>query len=347
MHLSEMTIQRRSNHLAQSASAFFQSRGLPVERLGAAVKPKFPEARALLMTSSPVQGLATETSDIDLIAITPETQGGMATQIHVEGHHAEVALLADPALTTCFDDLKAAARVPLRETIGLMREWDVGQPVKKKYLERVINGVAFDGSVPHSHMFAPLAQTFAAQAYGRMIDALAALDLTLATEETRAPWAYAMAVCDHAMDVILCRAGFVYQNRKWIGARWRLHGEEALAAQPSLGDCSQIGNDALAAMRALETPPEAGLVERIHRAAEQISQVMGCGPRIGLRRGAGVEWRRLGRGAGVVLGGHRSILIQKPDGLPDWIALEEARRTSAKQYLSALRAGLMSAEIPA
>ncbi|NOR61563.1 MAG: hypothetical protein GQ535_03590 [Rhodobacteraceae bacterium] len=345
--ISQDVTTRRAAFLSKSAFAFFDQRGLALDRLKASVIPKFPDATAMLITSSPVQGLATETSDIDLIAIAEEGGGGMATQIYVDGHHAEVALITPLALDEVFAKLSNTSEASLQETIATMRDWDETQPVKKKYLERVINGVTFDGNVQFRHMFQPLAWGFAAQAFGRMIDALAAMKLALAAGETRAPWIYALAAIDHAMDVVLCNAGYVYQNRKWIASRWRQHGSDALDAHPGLVAARTLGDEAFLAMRALQDGQPDGLVDWIDLVVAELAEVMGCAARIGLKCKPAVECRTLGSGAIVAIGSHRSVMLLGNETLPDWISLQDAQSVGAQRYLSALRAGVMTAEVAA
>jgi len=153
--LTSEAISARCQDLAANVQAFLAGRGLAADRLEAVARKQFPEAGQLLLTSSPVQGLATPTSDIDLIAILadPGPGGGMATQIYVDDNHAEVAVLARADFETACQALEALRDSPLGAAGAAMRGWDKTQPVKKKYLERAINGVAFDGDLPNAGLF--------------------------------------------------------------------------------------------------------------------------------------------------------------------------------------------------
>src|SRR5690606_9074635 len=102
-------VQGRKANLVANTKRFLAARDLDLALLRTKVLEQYPGSTQVLMTSSPVQGLATPTSDIDLVSVTTDTLSAnrMATQIYVGDHHCEVV---------------AVSPEELERTLGSMRE---------------------------------------------------------------------------------------------------------------------------------------------------------------------------------------------------------------------------------
>lgn len=342
----------RAAGLVSEMRRFFLERGLRIERIREVIETQFPFAQNILVTSSPVQGLATATSDIDLIAIVRdgEASGGMATQIYVDGHHCELAIISQSDFDAACVEMGRLTESPLNDLLDRMDNWDRSLPVQKKYFERVINGVTFDGRVPFSSLFRPLSQLWACQALGRFVGAMTAMALSKAAGEERAPAVYAHAAAELAMDAALCAAGYVYSNGKWIGSRWRLFGESALQHASLVGqtlpDLGELKASLRAAIGEPLTPDQQEAVQRC--ALPLASCVAGLSTvDIVLRSRADVAWFGLGPGntSAFARFGERATILA-PAALLRCDRLEHAiDRTKARRLLAGLRAGVLVARL--
>ncbi|CAN7771643.1 DUF6001 family protein [Rhizobium leguminosarum] len=221
--------EQRELQLVANLRSFLSSRALDVSAIIGQASNLYPGSSYQLFTSSPVQGLATSTSDVDIILLLPGGQpDGMATQFYLNGAHCEVVALGIEDIEHALSMIGALAASSVIENFGAIDNWNSLTKVSRKYLERVVNGVSSDATVPFARSLAPLASVWAAQALQRLIDDIIALQLSIAANEVRAPVAYALAAVSNAMDVMLCARGFVYSNKKWILSRWRNDGRLAL-----------------------------------------------------------------------------------------------------------------------
>jgi hypothetical protein len=344
----------RAPRLVSEMRRFFRGRCLQIERIREIVQQQLPSARSVLVTSSPVQGLATTTSDIDLIAVVPddERSGGMATQIYVDGHHCEVAVIAQLDFDAACAAMHRLADAPLNELLDGIAIWDKAQPVRRKYLERMINGVTLDGTIPNAGLLRPLSRLWAGQALGNFLDAVTAMQLSWLAGERRAPEIYANAAADFAMDTSLCAAGYVYSNRKWIGSRWRLFGDAALEHARTVGR-------SLPDLGALKVGLRAAIGQGLPSELRQA--LLACVPPlaycaagldqvdVALRARADLAWHQLGPGSSAAFArfGERAAILQ-PLAMPMNGLLKRAiGQAEARTLLAGLRAGVFVVRVPA
>lgn len=220
----------RKAQLAENVSRFLAIRGLNPSALMESAARIYPDSLNRLFTSSPVQGLATPTSDIDIIAVLPSPVSNreMATQFYVDGYHCEVVGLGIQEVTRACERLEEIARYDIDEIFDELARWNSAYTVSTKYLERLINGIDANGEQPFSGSIPALSRVWSARALKRFLYAAISLELSRAAQERRAPVAYGLSLVAEAMDIILCIRGFIYSNKKWILSRWRDNGQAAL-----------------------------------------------------------------------------------------------------------------------
>ncbi|MFC0140324.1 DUF6001 family protein [Erwinia mallotivora] len=224
-------IQNQSKRFLNNFEQFVAKRDVSATELANYAKRQYPNAKHVLFTSSPIQGCATATSDIDLIVIIPgqELSSGMATQFYMAGNHCEIAAVSDEDLQHDLQVLTTLNTVPLSEVALRVENWDNYFRLKKKYLERVVNGLSIDQGMPFAGYLSPLSALWACQALLGFAESYAALQLAFKSQEPRAAVIYAIDVVLAIMDVLLCRAGYVYSNKKWITTRWHSYSEKVLS----------------------------------------------------------------------------------------------------------------------
>ncbi|MFD8498250.1 DUF6001 family protein [Amycolatopsis sp. NPDC059657] len=209
---------------------FLLDRGIAYERLGAIAENRTGAAKHVLLTSSPVQGLANASSDIDLIRIqeSPLSVPRMATQIFEDGHHLEVISFGSDEVSQALADLRELAGRAPAELIAGLEGWDRAHEVRTKYLERIVNGVAQDWSLPYADSHGDLAVVWMWGSLHRALKQILFLRWAEAAGETRGRLGYAVNAVLYLMDAILSGDGDVYSNRKWFLLRW----SRWLAADP-------------------------------------------------------------------------------------------------------------------
>jgi Family of unknown function (DUF6001) len=204
------------------AERFLATRGLDLLRLGELVEQRIGGAAQLLLTSSPVHGLANETSDIDMIAVNPGNGVlKIATQIFSEGHHLEVIGFASADVDADLLALQRLAEQPIGERVAALRRWDGDRTLRRKYLERLVNGIEISGEAPYHSYLPMLAKAWMASSLDGLRRAIAFALLAERAGEQLGRLGYAKNAALSAMDVVLSHHGEVYSNRKWYLLRWR------------------------------------------------------------------------------------------------------------------------------
>jgi hypothetical protein len=221
-----------------NVEAFLASRRLDAgwltDVLTAAVGPG-----ELLLTSSPVHGLANPTSDLDVIRIADGPLEGprIATKIFERGHHLEVVSFTTGELRAALARLAELAALPAAAAVARVRDWDKSHEPRRKQTERIVNGVTFDGRMPYLEALPALATVWARQALHLAVEHVALLALAEAAGERRGRVGYAMNAVLHLADCLLSLHGDVYTTRKWFLLRWA-RARSAVSADPALRDAA-------------------------------------------------------------------------------------------------------------
>lgn len=207
----------------RNVDTFLAGRGLDREGLDALMRAKTGEARHLLLTSSPVHGIANSTSDIDFIRVEDHAVEGarMATQLFEQGQHLEAVSYGPDEVAAALADLSAAAALDPVGVTEAHRGWDKGHELRRKYLERLVNGVALDGTSPYLEHLPALARVWKWSSLHTAVRHVFHLRLAEAAGETRGGAGYAFGALLHLADAALSHAGDVYSNRKWYLLRWQ------------------------------------------------------------------------------------------------------------------------------
>ncbi|MEU1122633.1 DUF6001 family protein [Streptomyces sp. NPDC005899] len=176
----------------------------------------------LLLTSSPVHGLANPTSDLDFIRIQKAAIDGprISTKIFEEGHHLEVVSFSESELASNLAELERLAGLPAEETVAGFRAWDKQREPRRKQTERIVNGIAMDGTAPYLDALPALSRVWCRAALHTAVEQVAHTTLAERAGETRGRVGYAYNVLLHLMDGLLSHHGDVYTTRKWYVLRW-------------------------------------------------------------------------------------------------------------------------------
>lgn len=262
-----------------NASAFLQSRRMAFEGLAALARDQGFEAAQVLLTSSPVHGIATATSDVDLICITPApvSKGQMATQIHRDGQHCELLPFFAGDLEQAFDDLASLAQRPLPERLTGYLQWDAGHAVRRKYLERIVYGVDTAGGAPCLAHLPALVPVVAALDYDSFHQSRVCAWLAYRAGEAGAAHGYLLNACLAGMATALSLGGWILSNKKWTLRRWR---EAALPAMrvvdaPVHAPLTQLWQS-LAGPPAADAATQARLLARLDSVAGQLASRLGA-----------------------------------------------------------------------
>ncbi|MFE7897975.1 DUF6001 family protein [Streptomyces sp. NPDC057424] len=210
-------------------AAFLESRDLDPVWLSELMRERVG-AGLLLLTSSPVHGLANPTSDLDFIRIQEAAIDGprISTKIFENGHHLEVVSFSEAELAVGLQELSRLADLPAEQTVAGFRVWDKQREPRRKQTERIVNGLAMDGSAPYLRWLPALSRVWSRAALQTAIEQVVHATLAEAAGETRGRVGYAYNVLLHLMDGLLSHHGDVYTTRKWYVLRWtRLMAEGA------------------------------------------------------------------------------------------------------------------------
>ncbi|WP_246794144.1 DUF6001 family protein [Burkholderia perseverans] len=206
-----------------NAEAFLDSRNLSFASLESVAKLQYDDVKCTLVTSSPVHGVANAASDIDLICITAadDDRGAMASQIYHDGQHLETVAFATGDVETAMRALADCRAAGPLDTLLAYRRWDATQAVSRKYLERIVSGVATDRGVPYLGSHTALGGMWAVAAFDAFRQSAGFALLALRCGETRGAGAYAANALLHLMNAMLSRRGWTVSNKKWTRLRWR------------------------------------------------------------------------------------------------------------------------------
>ncbi|SDZ70503.1 hypothetical protein SAMN05518854_114102 [Variovorax sp. YR266] len=212
-----------TDFVTANADAFLRSRSIGFDMLATLAREQGFDDAQVLLTSSPVHGIATATSDIDLICVTPQavSKGQMATQIHRDGQHCEILPIGTDDLDRAFADLALLSRCALPQRLAGYQRWDSGHAVRKKYLERIVYAVATDGKAYHLAHLGALVPVAAAQEYDAFHQSRVCAALAQRAGEPDAARGYLINACLSAMAAALSLGGWVLSNKKWTLRRWR------------------------------------------------------------------------------------------------------------------------------
>ena len=184
-----------------------------------------------LLTSSSVQGVATERSDIDLIAITPHDmdEDRAPAQLFARDRRFELIVFSSKEVTEAFGALSdLMAQAPLRVLQGL-RIWDRRHVISLKYLERITNGISKRGDLPFFHHLPTIAGAWVLNSYDKARQYVLSALLAESAGERRSPKVYSLRAVLYLMDVTMSLPGFVFSNVKWFPLRWRRFVDSATA----------------------------------------------------------------------------------------------------------------------
>jgi hypothetical protein len=201
---------------------FLASRTTSLQRLRTIVGAQIDNIAHLLLTSSPVHGLANATSDIDTICVVdgPDLRERTATQIFDGDNHYETILFSRGEVARALARLDATVDAPAASLVATHRTWDKSTPLTRKYLERLVNGVDTDGGLPYFDRLAVLAALWRAASFGRALAAAECAALAQHAGEPRGALGYVLNCCLYTMDALLSHHGRVYSNKKWYLLRF-------------------------------------------------------------------------------------------------------------------------------
>jgi len=332
----------------ESATAFLATRGLDLAKVGEIVRRAMGEVDVVLLTSSPVHGLANATSDLDTVCVSPGAAASlMATQMFAEGNHLEAVLFGTDHLDADLADLERVAALPLPEVVDAVRAWDKAHTVRRKYLERAVNGVSVDGTLPYADRLPALARAWTASSLDTAARAIAFASLAQRAGERRGTCGYAHTGFLHLADVVLSNHGDVFSNRKWYLLRWQrfLAGAgPSIEWKPAVDAVEQCRADVVAALRGDALVDVVGsLVEALAAVGDALDR-QPSPPRF--RVADGVQRMPFLPGAEMALVGSRAIVV---DGGLDGVDVDDDPSTFdadlARRCLHAARVGAVEVSV--
>ncbi|MFI5779560.1 DUF6001 family protein [Nocardia sp. NPDC051570] len=337
----------------RAVHTFLTSRGLGAAALAELMRERVG-AGELLLTSSPVQGLANATSDLDFIRIQQDSIDGprISTKIFEQGHHLEVVSFSATELERNLDELAVLASRPPAAVVAGFRGWDKRFEPRRKQTERIVNGITLDGTAPYLEHLPALALVWSRAALQNAVEQTVHLCLAEAAGELRGRVGYAYNVLLHLMDAVLSLHGEVYTTRKWYLLRWTRftpgdgwHDDAYRSAARTL-ERLRIGLRAAVAAGA-----ELRLAEDYVALTTEVAAVTGAAGRITVQPQLPVDAHvhSFLPGAGVLVCGDTALPV--PDGtvlptgeisLTDLTTIDQA---TASILLRALRAGIATVAV--
>lgn len=259
---------------AGAVERFLEARGLTIAAVEEVIRGALEEPALVLLTSSPVHGLANQLSDIDTVCIVEgDGDGGnvrMATQLFAAGNHLEYVCFSRPSLERDLEHLGQVASLAPPEAVAAYDGWNSSRTVRLKYLERIVNGVATDGTMPFADRLPDLGTVWKWSSLERAARLAAFAILAERAGESRARLAYAANATLYAMDAVLSNQGSVCGNRKWFLLRWDRFRCTRHAGEPPM--------PAIEAARAAlgRAPAEAPLAETLARMVSELGNAVGA-----------------------------------------------------------------------
>ncbi len=221
------SIQIHAEHVVlarvSAVERFLQTRGLDLTSVEDTVGRTVDGHSLVLLTSSPVHGLANHLSDIDTICIVEhgdDVDARMATQIFASGNHLESICFSRASVERDLDRLAEVSRMTPAQAATEHSGWNSTRTVRLKYLERLVNGVATNRTMPFADHLPALGLVWQWSSLERAARLVLYGVLAERAGESRARLAYAANAALFAMDALLSHYGEVYSNRKWFLLRW-------------------------------------------------------------------------------------------------------------------------------
>ena len=207
---------------AGHVETFLASRGIEPERLERDMRRRLGRAGTLLLTSSPVHGLANETSDLDFIHVQDDAIEGerISTKVFDGTHHLEVVSFSGEEVESAFAHLRRLAQGSPESIVAGVTSWDALREPRRKQTERIVNGVTLSGSAPYLEHLGTLSRVWACASLHTAIEQIVYMALAEAAGELRGRVGYAVNGLLYLMDAVLSRTGDVYTTRKWYLLRW-------------------------------------------------------------------------------------------------------------------------------
>lgn len=307
----------------------------------------------LLLTSSPVQGLANPTSDLDFIRIQAGPMAGprIATKIFERGHHLEVLSFSAAELTHNLAGLTELATRPPGEVVAGFRSWDTRLEPRRKQTERIVNGITLDGAMPWLGSLPALSVVWSCASLHTAAEQVAHLCLAEAAGETRGRLGYAVNAVLHLADALLSRYGDVYTTRKWYLLRWARARLADTAPDPAGRAAAAAADAARGELAQAWTRPELPLAPRYTALLAQVAQLSAAARQVSVAVGLDpeVRYHHFLPGAGLLTGAASSIVVPGPQApgrvsgtLTDLAGLPAGHATA---LLRAVRAGLARVQV--
>ena len=222
--MSNSQLQALAERRLAYLNAFLDRRELTADRVQALLGPRLGDAEHLLMTSSPVQGLANAFSDIDCIGVDRSLSASgprLASQIFSEDQHFELIAFSPTQVRIAIDDLVHAATLPPSETLAQIRAFNATHEMRTKYLERLINGVTLDGRMPYGVHLDALSRVWSLGSFDRARRAGVFGRLAARAGQPRAAVGYGLNAFLYSIDALMSSWGDVFSNKKWFVQRWQ------------------------------------------------------------------------------------------------------------------------------
>lgn len=227
-------VQRRIAH----ARAFLKTRGLDFDWLRKSLEARLESPVHLLLTSSPVQGLANSKSDIDIICVAKDTVdvGRMSSQVYCGDEHIDTISFTESEVNTCLRRAQASCDDTPASALDAVLSWNSRESIAKKYFERIVNGVDVSEAMPYEPYLPALATLWRLHSFHEFARSAICALLAEAAGEIRGRVGYALNSLFLAMDMIMSHTGDVYSNKKWHLLRW----SRFVAQSPCDGTMSRL-----------------------------------------------------------------------------------------------------------
>jgi hypothetical protein len=328
----------------QRVQDFLADRDLKPSELEAFMRARVGDGE-LVLSSSPVHGLANPTSDLDFLRIQNEPIDGprISTKIFDRGHHLEVVSFSVAEVERNLAELSALATLPPADVVAGFRSWDKRFEPRRKQTERIVNGITLDGRAPYLAALPELGVVWSRASLHTAAEQLVHLSYAEAAGETRGRVGYAYNVLLHLMDAVLSMHGDVYTTRKWYLLRWTRFVREG----QWLNEGYAAVGAAIETARAALSPSFSGVFAPLYAdLVTAVAQVTGAAQGLSgaVVAAEGAEYTPFLPGSGVVSGGGTGAW--PPDPAPKPVAeLAGLGRQEAATALRAVRAGVAAASI--
>ena len=338
--------QRRRN-----VAAFLAQRGLDFSELTALMRERAGDGQVLL-TSSPVHGLANPSSDLDFIRVQadPITGPRIATKIFDRGHHLEVISFSAAEVSRSLAVLGGLAAQPPGATVAGLRSWDRQREPRRKQTERIVNGLTADGQLPYLASLPALGAVWSRGSLHTALEQVVYLCLAESAGEYRGRAGYAVNTLLHLADALLSLQGDVYTTRKWYLLRWARARLADTAADPGLRAAAAALDALRTEVAGTPTSPEPIAPLYVGLCLQAAGLVAGSTEvSVAITVAGHAAYHEFLPGAGLLLGGGSTVPVPGPEvlaGLRTPLAqMGQLGQRQAAGLLRAIRAGLASAQL--